>query len=301
MVSREETMKDLRGKTAFITGGASGMGLAMAEAFGREGMNVMIADIEADVALQKVEELRAKQIKAECVKVDVTSRNSLRNGALATISKFGTVHVVANNAGIGAGGSLGGVPEGDWDWVIDVNLKGVVYGMEVFAPLIESHGEGGHFINTASMAGHISPGGMEPYCATKFAVVAMSEGWQDQLAPKNIGVSVLCPGLVSTNIYAGRRNRQNAVYGEADKDFGQDRLEQQRQWMAGGIDPLVVGQRVVEGVKDNDMYIFTHVEYEGVVRQRFERVMAGFEKSKQSPALNSLPKARRLDVPPGGR
>jgi NAD(P)-dependent dehydrogenase (short-subunit alcohol dehydrogenase family) len=294
-------MQDLRGKTAFITGGASGMGLAMAEAFGREGMNVMLADIEADVAAKKAEELRAKQIKAASVQVDVTSRDSVRAGALATLAAFGKVHLVANNAGIGAGGPLGGVPEGDWDWVIDVNLKGVVYGMEVFAPLIESHGEGGHFVNTASMAGHISPPGMEPYCATKFAVVAMSEGWQQQLAPKNIGVSVLCPGLVSTNIYAGRRNRQNAVYGEQDKDFGQANLEQQRQWMAGGIDPLVVGQRVVEGVKDNDMYIFTHVEYEAVVRQRLERVLAGFEKSKQSPALNTLPRDRRLDVPPGGR
>lgn len=289
-------MQDLRGKTAFITGGASGLGLAMAEAFGHEGMNVMIADIEAEVAARQVEALRAKQIKADWVKLDVTSRDSVRNAALATIAKFGKVHLVANNAGIGAGGPLGEVPEGDWDWVIDVNLKGVVYGMEVFAPLIESHGEGGHFVNTASMAGHISPGGMEPYCATKFAVVAMSEGWQQQLAPKNIGVSVLCPGLVSTNIYAGRRNRQNAVYGEAGKDFGQANLEQQRQWMAGGVDPLIVGQRVVEGVKDDDMYIFSHVEYEGVVRQRFERVMAGFEKSKRSPALNTLPKDRRLDT-----
>src|ERR1700755_103356 len=155
-------MNDLQGKTRFITGGASGMGLAMAEAFGREGMNIMIADIEAGVAQAKVEELRAKQIKADCVQVDVTSRDSLRNGALATIAKFGKVHLVANNAGIGAGGQFGQVPEGDWDWVIDVNLKGVVYGMEVFAPLIESHGEGGHFVNTASMAGHISRGGVEP-------------------------------------------------------------------------------------------------------------------------------------------
>lgn len=289
-------MKDLQGKTAFITGGASGLGLAMAEAFGREGMNIMLADIEADTAREKAEMLRAKQIKADWVRVDVTSRDSLRHGALATIARFDKVHLVANNAGVGAGGPFGEVPEGDWDWVIDVNLKGVVYGMEVFAPLIESHGEGGHFVNTASMAGHISPGGMEPYCATKFAVVAMSEGWQQQLAPKDIGVSVLCPGLVSTNIYAGRRNRQHAVYGEADRDFGQAGLEQQRQWMAGGIDPLIVGQRVVEGVKDNDMYVFSHVEYEGVVRQRFERVMAGFEKSKHSPALNTLPKDRRLDT-----
>jgi len=294
-------MKDLRGKTAFITGGASGLGLAMAEAFGHEGMNIMIADIEAEVAQAKVEALREKQIKADWVKVDVTSRDSLRAGALATIAKFGKVHLVANNAGVGAGGPFGEVPEGDWDWVIDVNLKGVVYGMEVFAPLIESHGEGGHFVNTASMAGHISPGGMEPYCATKFAVVAMSEGWQQQLAPKDIGVSVLCPGLVSTNIYAGRRNRQNDAYGAAGKPIDPVALEQQREWMAGGIDPLIVGQRVVEAVKDDDLYIFSHVEYESVVRERYERVMAGFEKSKRSPALNTLPKDRRLDVPLGGR
>lgn len=294
-------MKDLRGKTAFITGGASGLGLAMAEAFGREGMNVMLADIEADVARDQVEALRAKQIKADWVKVDVTSRDSVRRGALETIAKFGKVHLVANNAGVGAGGPFGEVPEGDWDWVIDVNLKGVVYGMEVFGPLIDSHGEGGHFVNTASMAGHISPAGMEPYCATKFAVVAMSEGWRDQLAPKNIGVSVLCPGLVSTNIYAGRRTRQNHVYGEAARPVDPAALEAQREWMAGGVDPLIVGQRVVEAVKDDDLYIFSHVEYESVVRERYERVMAGFEKSKQSPALNTLPKTRRLDVPLGGR
>lgn len=289
-------MKDMRGKTAFITGGASGLGLAMAEAFGREGMNIMIADIETEVARAKVEQLRALQIRAEWVQVDVTSRDSVRKGAIETIAKFGKVHLVANNAGIGAGGPLGEVPEGDWDWVIDVNLKGVVYGTEVFAPLMESHGEGGHFVNTASMAGLISPPGMEPYCASKFAVVAMSEGWRQQLAPRNIGVSVLCPGLVSTNIYAGRRNRQHSVYGESDKNFGQANLDQQREWMAGGIDPLVVGRRVVEAVKDNDLYILSHVEYEKVVRDRFEQIMAGFEKSKQSPALGALPKDRRLDV-----
>lgn len=289
-------MKDMRGKTAFITGGASGLGFAMAQAFGGEGMNVMIADIEPEVARTKVEELRARQIRAEWVEVDVTSRDSMRKGAIETIAKFGKVHLVANNAGIGAGGPLGSVPEGDWDWVIDVNLKGVVYGVEVFAPLIESHGEGGHFVNTASMAGLISPAGMEPYCASKFAVVAMSEGWRQQLAPKNIGVSVLCPGLVSTNIYAGRRNRHNAIYGESGRDFGQADIDRQREWMAGGIDPLVVGRRVVEGVRDNDLYILSHVEYEQVVRERFEQIMAAFEKSKQSAALGTLPKDRRLDV-----
>lgn len=289
-------MKDMRGKTAIITGGASGLGSAMADAFGSEGMNIMIADIEAEAARTKVEELRARQVRAEWVHVDVTSRDSVRNGAVETIAKFGKVHLVVNNAGIGTGGPLGSVPEGDWDWVVDVNLKGVVYGVEVFVPLIDSHGEGGHVVNTASMAGLISPAGMEPYCATKYAVVAMSEGWRQQLAPRNIGVSVLCPGLVSTNIYAGRRNRQNAVYGENDKAYGQADLDRQREWMAGGIDPLVVARRVVEGIKDDDLYILSHVEYEHVVRERFERIMAAFEKSKQSSALAALPKDRRLDA-----
>jgi NAD(P)-dependent dehydrogenase (short-subunit alcohol dehydrogenase family) len=289
-------MEDMRGKTAFITGGASGLGFAMARALGAEGMNIMIADIEAEVARTKVEALRARQIRAEWVQVDVTSRDSVRKGAIETIARFGKVHLVANNAGIGAGGPLGSVPEGDWDWVLDVNLKGVVYGVEVFAPLIESHGEGGHFVNTASMAGLISPAGMEPYCASKFAVVAMSEGWRQQLAPRNIGVSVLCPGLVSTNIYAGRRNRQNAIYGDRDKDFGAADIERQRAWMAGGVDPLVVAGRVVEAVKDNDLYILSHVEYERVVRERFEQIMAAFDKSKRSPALHALPKDRRPDV-----
>lgn len=282
-------MKDLRGKTAFITGGASGMGLAMAEAFGREGMNVMLADIEADVALKKVEELRAKQIKAECVQVDVTSRDSLRNGALATIAKFGKVHLVANNAGIGAGGPFGGVPEGDWDWVIDVNLKGVVYGMEVFAPLIESHGEGGHFVNTASMAGWLGVPNMEPYCASKFAVVAMSEGWAMQLNPKNIGVSILCPGFVQTRIHESERNKP-ARYGSAENvqlGLGDSR-EQAAAMVNSGIPVEPVANRVVEAIRDNDLYVFTHVEYRPLVEMRMTQALAAFDKSAQSKALSVL-------------
>ena len=200
-------MKELKGKVAFITGGAAGIGLAMARAFGREGMSVMLADIEPATLAAAVEELRASQIKAEGVVCDVTSRDSLRAAALETIAKFGKVHMVCNNAGVGSGGPLGTVPAKDWDWVLDVNLMGVVHGTEIFAPLILSHGEGGHFVNTASMAGMVSPPGMEPYCASKFAVVAMSEGWAAQLAGQGIGVSILCPGFVKTRIHESRRNR----------------------------------------------------------------------------------------------
>ena len=153
-------MDDFKGKTAFITGGASGIGLALAEAFGREGMNVMIADIEQGALDRAVADLRSKQVRVEGVLADVASRNSIRNAALATLGAFGKVHVVCNNAGVGVGGNaFGELAERDWNWVIDVNLKGVVNGMEVFVPLIESHGEGGHFVNTASMAALYSGAG----------------------------------------------------------------------------------------------------------------------------------------------
>jgi NAD(P)-dependent dehydrogenase (short-subunit alcohol dehydrogenase family) len=280
-------MQDLRGKTAFVTGGASGIGLAMAEAFGREGMNVMIADIEPAALAKSVEELRSKQVRAEGVVADVASRDSIRAAALQTIAKFGKVHVVCNNAGVATGGFLGTVPEKDWDWILDVNLKGVVYGMEVFGPLIESHGEGGHFVNTASMAGMVSPPTMEPYCATKFAVVAMSEGWAGQLAGKNIGVSILCPGFVQTRIHESRRNRPDA-YGADERQTRSEVELVSAAAVLGGIPVGPVGTRVVEAIKDNDLYIFTHPEMKAATEARFQRILDAFDKSAKSPAILAL-------------
>jgi NAD(P)-dependent dehydrogenase (short-subunit alcohol dehydrogenase family) len=281
-------MQDLRGRTAFITGGASGIGLAMAEAFGREGMNIMLADIETGALEAAVAELRAKQIRAEGVRADVSSRDSLRAAALETIARFGKVHLVCNNAGVGAGGPFGEIPERDWDWIIDVNLKGVVYGMEVFEPLIASHGEGGHFVNTASMAGMVSPPTMEPYCATKFAVVAMSEGWAVQLAAKAIGVSILCPGFVKTRIHESRRNRPE-TYGADTRQAAPEDLAISGANVLGGIPTEPVAARVVEAVRDNDLYVFTHPEFKAAVAARFERILEAFDKSAASPALSVLP------------
>jgi NAD(P)-dependent dehydrogenase (short-subunit alcohol dehydrogenase family) len=280
-------MKDLKGKTAFITGGASGIGLAMAEALGREGMGVMLADIEKDALTDAVATLRSKQVRAEGVIADVTKRDSLRAAALETIAKFGKVHVVCNNAGVGAGGAFGTVLERDWDWVIDVNLKGVVYGMEVFVPLIQSHGEGGHIVNTASMAGMVSAPGMEPYSATKFAVVAMSEGWAGQLAPHNIGVSILCPGYVSTRIHESRRNRPASYGAETDRQASEVSLISAAA-VTGGIPVAPVAGRVVEAIQDNDLYVFTHPEYKPFVEGRFGAILAAFDKSAASPSLQVL-------------
>lgn len=291
-------MKDLSGKVAFITGGASGLGLGMAKAFGREGMKVMLADIDQAVLAGALQELRDLQVRAEGVICDVGSRGSVREAALKTIATFGKVHVVCNNAGVAAGGPIGSVGERDWDWIMDVNLMGVVYGTEVFAPLIDSHGEGGHFVNTASMAGMIGFPNAEPYCATKFAVVAMSEGWAGQLAAKNIGVSVLCPGFVQTRIYDSHRNKP-ARYGAADVStigIGQTLIDTEAM-VKGGIPTEPVGNRVVEAIKDNDLYIFTHTEFRPIVEARFAALMAAFDKSEKSKALSVLAKREVTPLP----
>jgi NAD(P)-dependent dehydrogenase (short-subunit alcohol dehydrogenase family) len=271
-------MRELKGKVAFITGGASGIGLAMARAFGREGMSVMVADIESQALGRAVEDLRAAQVRAEGVVADVTSRDSLRTAALQAIAKFGKVHVVCNNAGVLSGGVFGEVPERDWPWLVDVNQLGVVHGTEIFAPLMISHGEGGHFVNTASMAGMIGVAGMEAYCATKFAVVAMSEGWAPQLAAHDIGVSILCPGFVRTRIHESRRNHPAAL-GATEFDA------QMAEAVLTGIDVEVVAGRVLEAVMDNDLYIFTHPELRPAVEQRFAAIMAAFDKAAASPLL----------------
>jgi NAD(P)-dependent dehydrogenase (short-subunit alcohol dehydrogenase family) len=277
-------MKDLKGKTAFITGGASGLGLSMARAMGAAGANVMLGDIEQAALDSALADLRGRQIKAEGVICNVGHRDQLRAAALKTIEAFGKVHIVCNNAGVGAGGEFGTVPERDWDWIVDINLLGVVYGMEVFVPLIKSHGEGGHCVNTASMAGMISPPGMEPYNATKFAVVAMSEGWNMQLAPANIGVSVLCPGFVRTRIHESRRNRP-AEYG-ADPRADNDAINNGAgELVKSGIDPDAVGARVVEAIRDNELYVFTHPEMKALVEMRFAKILEGFDKAAQSAAL----------------
>jgi len=291
-------MRDLRDKVAFVTGGASGLGLGMAKAFGREGMKVMIADIEQAALSRAVQELKDLQVRAEGVLCDVGSRGSLREAALKTIATFGKVHVVCNNAGVAVGGPVGTIAERDWDWIMDVNLMGVVYGMEVFTPLIESHGEGGHFVNTASMAGMIGFPNAEPYCATKFAVVAMSEGWHGQLAAKNIGVSVLCPGFVQTRIYDSFRNKPSR-YGAPDPSpigIGQT-LSDTEAMVKAGIPTEPVGQRVIEAIKDNDLYVFTHVEFRAAVEARFAAIMAAFDKSEKSKALAALPTREMAAIP----
>lgn len=280
-------MQDLRGKTAFVTGAASGIGLGLAGAFGDEGMNVVLADIEPGPLAAAVSALRARGVAAEGVETDVTRRDSVRAAAERAIAAFGKVHLVCNNAGVGTGGRMTEIPERDWNWVFDVNVMGVVHGVETFTPLLRAHGEGGHFVNTASMAGLLASPGLTPYSGSKAAVVSLSEAWAPQLANRGVGMSILCPGIVDTRFRDSRRNRQAAYGGDAELS-GLEKPEMAAGF-DGGVAPAAVAARVVEAVKAGDLYVFTHPEYRPLVQARFAAIMAGFDAAEASGVLAALP------------
>src|SRR5580700_2013643 len=196
----EGIMREFAGKTAFVTGGASGIGLALGRAFAQAGMKVMLADIEADALAAAVKSLDNFAPDIRGAICDVADPASVERAANAAFGAFGKVHVVCNNAGVAAGGGIDNISLDNWRWVLDVNLMGVVHGIRTFLPHIRAHGEGGHIVNTASRAGMKSGMGFSPYSASKFAVVNMSEGLVLQVKPLGIGVTVLCPGFVRTRI-----------------------------------------------------------------------------------------------------
>ncbi|MDF1721747.1 MAG: SDR family NAD(P)-dependent oxidoreductase [Minwuia sp.] len=277
-------MQDLAGKVAFVTGAASGIGLAIARSMHQSGMRVMLADIDADGLAQAASELEG----SATVICDVRDPASVKAAADATIETFGKVHAVVNNAGVGLGGSPGSIPLEDWRWIVDINLMGVVHGVEIFTPLIRSHGEGGHFINTASMAGHWGHPNMGPYCATKFAVVGYSECLHEALAPEGIGVSVLCPGFVKTNIANGGVNRPSGVEIPRVEPEGGDKdgvPANASDLVANGMPPEVLGDWVVECMQRDARYIFTHPDMAPLIEGRHEMIRAEFARSAANATL----------------
>ena len=280
-------MRDLAGKTAFVTGGAGGIGFAMAQAFGREGMNVVISDIDPAALEAAGESLAQQQVRVAKVRCDVGDRAAVQAAAEAALGAFGKVHLVCNNAGVAVGGPLGDVRSADWEWIFEINVDGVRNGVEVFAPLLRSHGEGGHFVNTASMAGFLTAPGLEVYAATKHAVVALSEGWAPQLAPFGVGMSILCPHFVRTRIHESERVRPARFAAEARVQEGVT-AGAVAQAVLAGIDPEVVGARVVEAVKAGELYIFTHPQARGQVEAYFKSVLAGFDAAEASQALRGI-------------
>ena len=275
-------MRDLAGRTAFVTGGASGIGLALGRAFAQADMKVVLADIERDALAGAVEGLRKEGASVLGVDCDVADPDSVDRAARAAVDAVGNVHVVCNNAGVAAGGGIDNISLDNWRWVVDVNLMGVLYGVRAFLPHIRGHGEGGHIVNTASMAGMVSGMGFSPYTATKFAVVAMSEGLFQQTKPLGVGVTVLCPGFVRTRIGESGRNRP-ARYGEAPPldpaSPAAAIVAQVAERIAAGLDPANVAARVLAAIRNDELYVFTDSEMTADAEERFASILAAMHET----------------------
>ena len=277
-------MRELAGKTAFVTGGASGIGLALGRAFAEAGMKVMLADVETDALAAAVKSLHNVGPDVRGVVCDVADSSSVEDAAKASHEAFGNVHVVCNNAGVAAGGGIDHISLDNWRWVLDVNLMGVLHGIRSFLPHIRQHGEGGHIVNTASMAGMINGMGLSPYAASKFAVVAMSEGLAAQLKPFGIGVSVLCPSYVRTGIGESGRNRPQR-YGPAPTldpaSPAAALVAEIALRLQAGLDPAAVAARVLDAIRNDELYVFTHSDMGTGVDERFAAIQAAMDKVRR--------------------
>ena len=277
-------MRDFAGKTAVVTGAASGMGFAFAERFAAEGMNVVLADIERDALNAAVTRLEQQERNVLGVEVNTMRRETLERVREQAIERFGKVHVLCNNAGVtsrrdgGLGAGTGAVPvwevpDSTWDWVMGVNFWGVLYGLQVFVPSMIEHGEEGHIVNTASVAGLIP--GASAYSVSKHGVLTLTEGlWQHlRAAESNISASVLCPGFVNTQINEAERNRPS----EFGESIEANELQQMasRVFLGGGMDPNDVAELVWQSMVNDRLYILPHDGWRDIVQGRVESILEG--------------------------
>lgn len=283
-------MAEFKGKTAVISGGAEGIGFSIAQALGAQGMNIVLGDIDAEQLAKATAQLTTQQVPVLAVVMDVTQPEQWQQLARQASERFGNIHMLVNNAGVGGGtGTVEQISERNWRWVLDVNLMGVIHGTQALIPLIKQHGEGGWLINVASMAGMVGVPYAGAYTATKVAVVGMSESWFAELQPHNIKVSVLCPAFVKTRINLSERNRQaDYQHQQEDTEQGAAIAARMQTIIDNGLDVEIVGQRVIEAVQQGELYIFTHPNYRKVVQQRYQAIDDAFVRSAASPLLASV-------------
>jgi NAD(P)-dependent dehydrogenase (short-subunit alcohol dehydrogenase family) len=275
-------VRNFAGKTAFVTGGASGIGLGITKALLSEGMNVAIGDLNESYIAAAKEELAGADVIF--VHTDVSDRASVAAAAQQVVDSFGRIHVLCNNAGIAGGGAVADPDFGDWDRAMAVNLGGVVNVTKVFVPLIREHRSGGHVVNTSSIAGILAlPNEGGAYTAAKFAVRGLSESLRLSLAPEGIGVSVLCPGLTLTRILdaPGRADpgaKPMAAEGDPNVLFNS---------MEGAMEPIEVGRAVVRGIRENLPYILSHGEFRDEVQTLFDEIVNAFPTDQAVPAARA--------------
>jgi NAD(P)-dependent dehydrogenase (short-subunit alcohol dehydrogenase family) len=265
-------MEDLAGKVAFVTGGASGIGFAMASCFAAEGAKIVLADIEVDALEQAEADLRGKGADVIGVVCDVSDHTSVTAAADRAIEAFGKVHILCNNAGVSPAGEMDQTTPQDWQWCVGVNLMGVVHGVQALVPRMKAQGEGGHVVNTASVAGLMALPTLSIYTATKYAVVGISETLRSELAPFDIGVSVVCPSFVKTRLNESHRNRppELSTGPEEANAFI-------TQMLSAGTAPEVIAERVLRGIKRGDFYIMPHSEMKMGFQARADEILASFD------------------------
>jgi len=271
-------MKNVEGKVAFITGGASGAGFGMAMAFAKAGMKVVVADIRQDSLDRAMAHFRNNP-DVHPIRLDVTDRVAFAQAADETERVFGKVHLVCNNAGINLFVPIEDVTYNDWDWIMGVNFGGVVNGITTFVPRIRKHGEGGHIVNTASMAAFLPSSAAVTYTAAKFGVRGLTEALRYSLYPYNIGVSVFCPGLINSAIYESEKTRPASLASEniAKNQQMMDRLPDVHKM---GMSPEEVGEKVLAGIRRNRLYIFSHGEFKEELQDLFDEVLESLPTEK---------------------
>jgi NAD(P)-dependent dehydrogenase (short-subunit alcohol dehydrogenase family) len=272
-------LADLNGKVAVVTGGASGIGRGIAEALRNEGAQVVIADIE-DGALQRT----ASELGATGIQTDVSDAASVGRLATEVVERFGTAHVLVNNAGIGPMGRIADLTLDDWRWMVGVNLWGVIHGIHAFLPILKANEDGGHIVNTSSMAGLVGMPGLGSYTLTKYGVLGLTEVLAKELEEdgSKVGATVLCPGTIHTNIGTSSRNRpQGNQGGLHDVDISQEGAEVDMsgvRWMV----PIEVGTIVVDCIKTGELYALTHPDWWDMVEPRFVAIASAFGKTLEA-------------------
>ncbi len=275
-------MQELRDRVAVVTGAGGGIGRALALAFAAEGMDVVAADVDGEAVEAVAEEVRAAGRRALGVATDVSKRDEVEVLARRTWDELGGCHLLCNNAGVIVMGPLAERSDHDWQWVIDVNLRGVVNGLQAFLPRMRSLDGERHIVNTASISGLIALPWVGVYAATKYGVVAISETLRAELARDGIGVSVLCPGGVTTRILQAERNRPQELGGARERAKGTIRS------LAASADtdademlaPEDVARAVVAGVRENDDYIFTHSRYREQIEAKHRALLAALDRAE---------------------
>jgi NAD(P)-dependent dehydrogenase (short-subunit alcohol dehydrogenase family) len=280
-------MDNVIGKVAFITGGASGVGLGMARAFVAAGMKVVITYRSRAHLTSALAGFPDAEPNLHAIELEVTDREAMKRAADEAERRFGNIHILCNNAAVGITVPIVGASYEDWDWAIDVNIGGVINGIQTFLPRMRAHGEGGHIVSTSSMGGIFIGGSVGIYNTTKYAVVGMMEALHADLTGTEIGASVLCPGLVNTDIHLTEQSRPERFRRTGANPSEPDR-DARAAWfkstvLEAGMDPIEMGERVLRGILRNDLYILTHPEYEQGIRERFEAILAALPREQPPP------------------